>query len=197
MAYAPCLDEIRKLREATLASIAYCKDALVEAQGNFDAAIKIIQRRGQAIAADKAERGLGAGIIDSYIHNGKQIGVLLDLRCETDFVARNEEFLKLAHELCLQIVASNPQWLSREDIPEKIMREKQKQWEQELETAGKKGEVIEKAMQGKLQTFYKETCLLDQPYIRDESQTVRDIVVIAIGKIGENIKIKSFCRFAI
>lgn len=197
MAYAPSLDEIKKLREATLASIAYCKDALVEAQGNFDAAIKIVQKRGQAKAADKAERGLGAGIIDSYIHNGKQIGVLLDLRCETDFAARNEEFLKLAHELCLQIAATNPQWLSREDIPEKMMREKQKQLKQELETAGKKGEVIEKAMQGKFQTFYKETCLLDQPYIRDESQTVRDIVATAIGKIGENIKIKSFCRFAI
>lgn len=197
MAYTPSLEDIKKLREATLASVSYCKNALVEAEGDFDAAVKIVEKLGQAKAASKAERGLGAGIIDSYIHNGKQLGVLLDLRCETDFVARNEAFEKLAHELCLQIAASSPIWLSSDVVPVDVVEEKKQAWRQEFEAAGKKGDVIEKAMQGKLQTFFKETCLLDQPYIRDEAQTVRDMIATMIGKIGENIKINSFCRFAL
>ncbi len=197
MMYKPTLEEIKKLRDETLASIAHCKEALEQAEGNFAEALKLIQKRGQAKAADKASRVAQAGIIDSYIHNGKQVGVLLDMRCETDFVARNDEFAKLAHDLCLQIAATSPQWISSQFVPREFLEQKKQEWKQEFIAQGKKGDVIEKALEGKVKTFYKETCLLEQPYIRDEQKTVRDAIDAAVGKLGENIKVNAFIRYAI
>lgn len=197
MMYKPTLEEIKKLRDETLASIAHCKEALEQAEGNFAEALKLIQKRGQAKAADKASRVAQAGIIDSYIHNGKQVGVLLDMRCETDFVARNDEFAKLAHDLCLQIAATSPQWISSQFVPQEFLEQKKQEWKQEFIAQGKKGDVIEKALEGKVKTFYKETCLLEQPYIRDEQKTVRDAIDAAVGKLGENIKVNAFIRYAI
>ena len=195
--YKPSLEEIKKLREETLASIAHCKDALEQSEGKYEEALKLIQKRGQAKAADKATRVAAAGIIDSYIHNGKQVGVLLDLRCETDFVGRNEEFAKLSHDICLQIAATNPQWVSSVNVPADILEQKKAEWKQEFINQGKKGDVVDKALEGKVKTFYKETCLLDQPFIRDESKTVKDAIDAAVGKIGENIRVKAFTRYSI
>ncbi len=195
--YKASLDEIKKLRDETLASIAHCKEALEQAAGNYAEALKLIQKRGQAKAADKASRSAEAGIIDSYIHNGKQVGVLLDLRCETDFVGRNDEFAKLSHDLCLQIAASSPRWISSQDVPQDMLEQKKTEWKQEFVSQGKKGDVVEKALEGKVKTFFKEMCLLEQPFIRDETKTVKDAIDVAVGKIGENIKIKAFTRYSI
>lgn len=195
--YKASLEEIKKLRDETLASIAHCKDALEQAQGDYAQALTLIQKRGQVKAQDKASRVAQAGIIDSYIHNGKQVGVLLDLRCETDFVGRNEEFAKLSHDICLQIAATNPQWVCSQDVPQDMLDQKKAEWEQEFINQGKKGDVVKKALEGKVKTFFKETCLLEQPFIRDETKTVKDAIDAAVGKIGENIRVKSFTRYAI
>ena len=198
--YQPSIDEIKKLREATAASIAYCQQALVEAEGDFDKAKKILELKGMTKAASKSERAVGAGIIDSYIHHNKQLGVLLDIRSETDFVARNQEFISLAHEICLQIAANDPQWVALEDVPAEIIEEKKQLFQRELAKEGKSGksqEVAEKIVQGKVNSFLEESCLLEQIYLKDNAKKVKDVINLAIGKLGENIKINSFRRLSI
>jgi elongation factor Ts len=196
--YTASLEDIKKLREQTLASISHCKQALEEAGGDFNKAIKLLEQKGLAKAAAKAERMVGAGMIDSYIHYNKQLGVLLDLRCETDFVARNEEFQKLAHELCLQIAAMNPLWVSRDKVPAQTISERRAMYQEEIVKEGKKpAEIVEKILSGKLESFFAETCLLDQPYIKENDKKVNDLISSAIAKLGENIKVNSFVRFSL
>lgn len=195
--YQPSLEDIKKLRAATAASISYCQQALVEAEGDFEKALKILEQKGMAKAAGKTERSVGAGIIDAYIHHNKQLGVLLDLRSETDFVARNQEFTALAHELCLQIAANNPRWITREDVPQEVLAEQEQLLRQELLKENKPQAVQEKILQGKLESFFVENCLLEQPYLKDDSKQVKDVLNLAIGKLGENIKINSFHRLSI
>ncbi|KKU11094.1 MAG: Elongation factor Ts [Parcubacteria group bacterium GW2011_GWB1_46_8] len=196
--YTASLEDIKKLRETSLASIVYCKQALEEAGGDFNEALKILEQKGLAKAASKSERTVGAGVIDSYIHYNKQLGVLLDIRCETDFVARNEEFQKLAHELCLQIAAMNPLWVSRANIPAEVMEERRLMYVKEASAEGKKPEeIIGKIVNGKLESFFSETCLLDQAYIKENDKKVNDLVAGAIAKLGENIKVNSFARLSL
>jgi len=195
--YRPSIDEIKKLREATASSIAYCQQALVEAKGDFAKAKQILELKGMTKAASKTDRAVGAGIIDSYIHHNKQLGVLLDIRSETDFVARNQEFISLAHEICLQIAANDPHWVALEDVPAEIIEEKKQLFRQESAKEGKPKDVAEKIVQGKLNSFFEESCLLEQIYLKDNTKKVRDVVNLAIGKLGENIKINSFRRLSI
>ena len=196
--YTVSLEDIKKLRETTLASVIHCQQALAEAKGDFDKALKLLEQKGLAKAASKLERSVGAGIIDSYIHHNKQIGVLLDIRCETDFVARNEEFQKLAHELCLQIAAMNPRWVSRDSIPAEVLAERRSMCRKEVEQQkGKPAEIVDKIVSCRLESFFAETCLLDQIYIKENDRKVNDLLTGAIAKLGENIKVNSFVRFSI
>ena len=197
--YKPSVEEIKKLRETTFAPMIQCKEALAVNEGDFKKALAWLAEKGLTKAAAKSERMTGAGAIDSYIHNGSQVGVLLDIRCETDFVARNEEFKKLSHDLCLQIASMNPSWVSREDVSEEMITERKTAWEKELQEQGKPKEMFDKIVQGKLDGFYKENCLLNQLYFKDESgkMTVQDLISQVIAKTGENIKIAKFSRFAI
>ncbi len=197
--YKPSVEEIKKLREATFAPMIQCKEALAVNEGDFKKAVAWLGEKGLLKAAAKSERLTGAGIIDSYIHNGAQVGVLLDIRCETDFVARNEEFKKLSHDICLQIASMNPSWVSQEGVPEEVIAERKASWGKELQEQGKPKEMFDKIIQGKLDGFYKENCLLNQPYFKDETgkMTVKDLISQAIAKTGENIKVARFTRFAI
>lgn len=190
-------DQVKKLRDKTLASMAECKKALEEAGGDFDKAWQILQRRGKQLAAKRAERETKQGIIDAYIHSNKKIGVLVELNCETDFVAKNEMFRGLAHELAMHVAAINPQYISTEDIPEEILWEKKEGYMEEFKNSGKPEAVINQIIDGKLKKFSEEICLIEQIFIRNPEQKVKDLINEYIAKLGENIKVARFIRFEI
>lgn len=186
---------IKKLREKTNAPIMDCQKALLEANGDLKNAIDLLKTRGQIVALKKVGRSAKEGAIESYIHSNSKIGVLLEVNCETDFVARNEEFKKFLKDVTMQIAASSPAYVSREEIPKSIIeREKEILKEQ---VKGKPEKVIDKIVQGKLEKFYSEISLLDQPFIKDQDITIKDYLATLIGKIGENIVIRRFVRFQV
>ncbi|ACO03822.1 MAG TPA: elongation factor Ts [Persephonella sp.] len=188
---------VKTLREMTGAGILECKKALEETGGNLEEAVELLRKRGIAKAAKKAGRETKEGIIHSYIHAGGRVGVLLELNCETDFVARNEVFKELANEIALQIAAMKPQYVSREDIPREVI-EKEGEIAREAAIAeGKPEHIAEKIAEGKLEKFFKEVCLLEQPYIKDDKKTIEDLIKEYIAKLGENIKVSRFCRYEI
>jgi len=189
-------DLIRTLREKTNAPMMDCKKALVEANGDIKTAIEILKKRGQIVALKKAGRTAKEGIVESYIHSNNKIGVLLEVNCETDFVGRNEDFRRFVKDVCMQVAASAPSYVSREEVPKATtQREKEILKEQ---VKGKKPEnVIEKIINGKIEKFYSEVCLLDQPFIKDDKLTIKDYLNTLIGKIGENIVIRRFVRFQV
>ena len=191
------LEDIKELRLATGASMSDCKEALEESDGNLAKAMGLLKSKGLAKAAKKLGREVGPGIIEAYVHSGSQVGVIVEVRCETDFVARNSEFKNLAHELCLQIASMHPLWIAPEDISEKILAEEKKHFKEELSRQGKNGQVLNQALEGKLQAYFAEVCLLNQPYIKDPNQTIENLISSTIAKVGENIRVKSFCRLAI
>ncbi len=188
---------VKQLREITGAGVMDCKDALNENNGDIEKAIEWLRKKGLKTAIKKSARTADEGIIDAYIHPGNKIGVLIEVNCETDFVARTEEFISLVKNLAMQIAASNPLSISREDLDEKIIEKEKEIYRAQLEKENKPPNVIEKIVEGKLKKFYEEVCLLDQPYIKDPSKTVRDLITEAIAKIGENISIKRFARYQI
>ena len=177
--YKPDAAAIKALREATNAPVMDCRRALAEAAGDLDAARKLLVARGQQLAEKKANREVREGFIGHYIHQGGKMGVLVELACETDFVAKNEQFQRLAHDLAVHICAARPHWISRDDVPETVRREKAA------------------ALDGKIDKFYEETVLLDQPYVRDDSKTIAELISSAVGVLGENIKVRRFARFDI
>lgn len=186
---------VKTLREMTGAGMLECKAALEEANGDLELAVEILRKKGVAKAAKKAGRETKEGLIHSYIHAGGRIGVLLELNCETDFVARNELFKELANEIALQIAAMKPQYVKREDVPREVV-EKEGEIAREAALAeGKPPHIAEKIAEGKLEKFYKEVCLYEQPYIKDDKKTVEDLIKEYIAKIGENIQVRRFCRF--
>lgn len=193
----PGIEDIKKLREITSAAFLDCREALREARGDFDGALSILKKKGKVRAEKKGSREVGPGIIQSYVHPGGQVGVLLDLRCETDFVVRNEEFKKLAHELSLQVASMAPLWVEKDDVPPDVLSEEEDRAKTELSSLGKTGEVLERAVAGKLQDFFRRVCLLEQPHIKNQDETVADLINSAIAKLGENIKINRFIRFEI
>lgn len=186
---------VKTLREMTGAGMLECKKALEETNGNLEEAVELLRKKGIAKAAKKAGRETKEGLIHSYIHAGGRIGVLLELNCETDFVARNELFKELANEIALQIAAMRPQYVKREDIPREVI-EKEGEIAREAAIAeGKPAHIAEKIAEGKLEKFFKEVCLLEQSYIKDEKKTVEDLIKEYIAKIGENIQVRRFCRY--
>lgn len=186
---------VKELREKTGAGMMECKKALEASGGDFNKAIEILRQKGLATAQKKASREAREGIIASYIHMDK-IGVMLELNCETDFVARNEEFKQLAKDIAMQIAATNPQYIQREDIPQEVI-EKEKEIYRSQIKGNKPPQVIEKIVEGKLEKFYEEMCLLDQPFIKAPEKKIKDLISEKVAKFGENIKIKRFVRFQV
>lgn len=184
---------VNELRSATGAGLLDCKKALTEANGNVDEATTILRKKGAASAAKKADRTTKEGLIESYIHVGGKVGVLIEVNCETDFVARNDDFKQLCKDLCLQIAAANPLYVSREQVPEADVAK-----EREIaaaQVAGKPPAAVQKIVDGKLDKFYSTICLIDQPFVKLPEKTVKEIVTEKITKIGENIQIRRFTRF--
>jgi elongation factor Ts len=186
---------VKQLRDATGAGMMECKAALVEAKGNLDDAITILRKRGLAQATKKAGRSTNEGLIGSYIHMGGRIGVLVEVNCESDFVARTDDFQNLAREIAMHIAAANPQYVRREDVPADILERERGIYRSQMEGQNKPAAVIDKIIEGKLNSFYEQVCLLDQPSIRDPKLTIGQIVQAVIAKMGENIAIPRFVRF--
>ncbi len=191
------LELIKELRERTGAGVMDCKKALKEADGDIEKAIEILRKMGIAKAEKKLDREAKEGIIEAYIHPGAKLGVLIELNCETDFVAKNEEFKKLAKEIAMQIAAMSPIAVTREQVPEEIIEREKKIYEEQARESGKPEHIISKIIEGKLENFFKEKCLVEQSYIRDPSITVGDLIKQHISKFGENIVIRRFARFRI
>lgn len=198
MAYAPKPEEIKELRRITGAGMLDCKKALVETEGDIKKATDMMRKKGLAVVAKKAERTASMGIIDAYIHLGGKVGVLIEVNCETDFVAKTEEFKLLAKELAMQIAAANPSYVSRDNVPkEDLEREKEIQMDRIKQEGDKPEHILEKIVEGRMAKFYEENCLLEQPSIRDTSKSVQDVINETIAKLGENILVNKFARFQI
>lgn len=188
---------VKQLREATNAGVLDCKKALTETNGNFEAAVEILRKKGLATAAKKAGREANEGLIGSYVHPGSKIASLVEVNCETDFVARTEEFQQLARDLAMHVTASRPQYISREDVPADVIAKEREIYRAEASNSGKPAEVIERIVDGKLEKWFEEVCLLEQPFIKDPQITIKDLLTSRIASLGENIKIRRFCRFEV
>jgi elongation factor Ts len=190
-------DQVKQLRDRTGAGMMECKAALSEANGNMEEAITLLRKRGLAQAAKRAGRTTAQGLIGSYIHLGGKIGVLVEVNCETDFVARTDAFQNLVKEVAMHIAAADPKWVRREDVsPEAIEKEKSI-YRAQMENSGKPANVLDKIIEGKLGSFYSQFVLLDQPFVRDDKMTVSQLIAEATAKTGENITIGRFARFRV
>lgn len=189
--------DVMKLREATGVGMMDCKKALVETDGNFDEAVKYLREKGMAGAAKKAGRIAAEGIVDSYIHMGGKIGVLLEVNCESDFVARSDKFKDLVHDIAMQIAAAKPEVVSIADVdPAKVAAEKEILVAQALNEPNPKPQnIIDKMVEGRINKYYKEVCLLEQPFVKDDSKTIQGLINEAIAAIGEKITVRRFVRF--
>ena len=184
---------VNDLRKQTGAGLLDCKKALTEANGNVEEAITILRKKGAASAAKKADRDTSEGLIESYIHVGGKVGVLIEVNCETDFVARNDEFRQFVKDLCLQIAAANPLYVSRDQVPAADLAS-----ERDIaaaQVAGKPPAAVQKIVEGKLEKYYSTVCLLDQPFVKLAEKTVKEMIVEKVAKIGENIQIRRFVRY--
>ncbi|HBT03723.1 translation elongation factor Ts [Thermodesulfobacterium sp.] len=191
------IDLIKQLRERTAAGFSDCKKALEEAGGDIEKAIDILRKKGLAIAAKRAGKATTEGVVAAYIHSNKKIGVLVEVNCETDFVARTEEFQQFAHDIAMQIAATNPIAVTREEVPQEVIEREKKIYEEQVRESGKPENVIPKIVEGKMEKFYKENVLLEQPFIKNPEVTIQDLLNELIAKTGEKIVIKRFARFQI
>lgn len=189
------IELVKDLRQRTGAGIVDCKAALQESKGNMEGAIEYLRKKGLATAAKKAGRIATEGLIASYIHAGGKIGVLVEINCETDFVAKTEDFQNFVKNVAMHIAAANPQFIRREDVPSHVLEKEREIYRTQALESGKPEKVIDKIVEGKLERFYSETCLLEQTYIRDSDLTVKEVLDGMIGKLGENIAIRRFARF--
>jgi elongation factor Ts len=188
---------VKKLREACGAGMMDCKKALVEAEGDFDEAVKLLRMKGMASADKKASRAANEGMVDCYIHPGAKVGVLLEVNCETDFVARNPEFQEFGHYVAMHVAAASPVFVSRDDDPEEMKASEIEIYAGQAKASGKPEKVIEKIAEGKLAKWYSEVCLLEQPFVKDPDKTIDELRRELVGKIGENIEIGRFARFRV
>ncbi len=189
------IEKIKELRERTGSGVLACKQALIEANGDIEKAIEILRKKGIAKAEKKAARKTAEGVIDAYIHPGERLGVLVEVNCESDFVAKTKEFKALVHDICLQIAASDPLAISREDLSPDIIEREKRIYESQVMALNKPPKVVERIVQGKLEKFYTDVCLLEQPFIKSPEKTVGEYIKEQIAKFGENIKIRRFSRF--
>ena len=188
-------NDVKTLRERTGAGMMDCKKALVETDGDMEKAVDYLREKGIAKAAKKAGRIAAEGIVDSYIHMGGKVGVLLEVNCETDFVARGDMFKELVHDIALQIAAANPLYLSKEDVPADVLEKEKEILKAQAIEEGKPLNIVEKMVEGRIKTFYNENCLLCQKFVKDPDKTIEQLVVEATATIGEKISIRRFVRY--
>lgn len=188
---------VKELREATSAGILDCKKALSETNGDFDAAVEVLRKKGLSSAAKKASRETNEGIVGHYIHPGSKMASLVEVNCETDFVARTEQFQELARDLAMHVVAAHPLYLSREDVPAEIVEREKSIYGEQMANSGKPANVLEKIVAGKLDKWYSDVCLLEQGFVKDPDKKIQDLLTSAIASLGENIRINQFSRIAI
>lgn len=191
------LDLIKQLREETGAGMMDVKSALEESGGDREKAIEILRKKGLAARAKRAERTASEGVVEAYIHAGGKVGVLLELNCETDFVARTDDFKNLAHELALHIAAANPLYVNVEDIPVEVIEKEKEIAKEQAKNEGKPDNILDKIIEGRVAKFYEEAVLLNQPYVKDPNKKIGDLISEAVGKIGENIQIRRFTRYSL
>jgi elongation factor Ts len=189
--------QVKELRDRTGAGFTACREALIEAKGNLEQAIDILRKKGQAAAAKKAQRATSEGLVSSYIHAGGKIGVLVEIDCESDFVARTGDFQRLCHDVAMHIAALDPRFLRREEVTPEVLEREREIYREQAKTTGKPEAVIEKIVNGKMEKFYEENCLYEQHFIKDEGVTVKELVDQSIAKMGENITIRRFSRFKV
>src|SRR5947199_8265166 len=188
---------VKELRERTNAGFSDCRAALVEANGDIEKAIAVLRKKGQAAAAKKATREATEGLVGSYIHAGGKIGVLVEVNCESDFVARTEAFQRLCHDIAMHIAALDPKYVRRDEVTSEMLEKEREIYRAQAVATGKPEPVVEKIVTGKMEKFYEENCLYEQHYIKDEGTTIGEMVASAIAKLGENISIKRFARFTV
>ena len=188
-------EQVKQLREKTGAGMMECKGALTEAGGDQEKAVDILRKKGLASAAKRAGRATSNGVVGSYIHPGGKVGVLVEVNCETDFVARTEEFQGLVKELALHIAAADPRYVSREDVPADVLEKEKEIYRAQFAGQNKPANVIDKIVEGKLESYYAQVCLMDQPSVRDPNVTIKQMVAAATAKTGENVTITRFVRF--
>lgn len=186
---------IKELRERTGAGLMDCKRALAESDNNIEKAMEYLRIKGIAKAESRTGRTTGQGIIDSYIHAGGKVGVLLEVNCETDFVAKTDDFVNFTHEVALHIAAANPRFLNSEAVTEADLEKEREIFRTEAENSGKKGPVVDKIVEGKIKRFYDENCLLQQAWVKDPDKSIETLMKELIGKVGENVTIRRFVRF--
>jgi elongation factor Ts len=197
VATAITADLVKTLRERTGAGMMDCKAALAETNGDMEKAVDALRKRGLASAAKKSGRATSEGVVGSYIHMGGKIGVLVEVNCESDFVARTDDFQTLVKELGLQIAAASPLYVSRDEVPADVLEREKAIYREQMASSGKPANVIDKIVEGKLNSYYEQFCLLEQPYIRDPKAKVEDMIKAVIGKLGENIAVARFARFKV
>ena len=194
-------DKIRQLRELTGAGMMDCRKALEETEGEIEKAVLWLREHGIAKAAKRAGRATGQGVVEAYLHRTgdfpPQIGAMIEVNCESDFVAKGEDFRTLARELAMQVSASAPRWVTREEVPAEVLEEERRVYRKQAEQEGKPAQAIEKIVQGRVEKFCEENCLMEQPYIRDPKTTIKDLVAQHISKLQENIVVRRFARFNI
>lgn len=189
--------QVKELRDKTNAPMMDCKNALTEAKGDIEAAIVVLRKKGVATAAKKATRATSEGSVASYIHAGGKIGVLVEVNCESDFVARTDDFRGLLHDIAMHIAATDPRYVRKEDVTPEAFEKEKDIYRAQAAATGKPAAVVEKIVEGKMAKFYEEVCLLEQPFIKDQTMTVYQLIASVVGKLGENISVKRYARFKV
>jgi elongation factor Ts len=188
---------VKQLRDKTGVGMMKCKEALTQAQGDLAEAEKHLRKQGEAAAAKKAGRATGEGLVASYIHTGGKIGVLVEINCETDFAARSRDFQELVHDICMHIAAAAPRCVRREEVTESLLTEERESAREQALKAGKPEKIVDKIVDGKMEKFFREACLLEQAYVKDPDKSVGQLVTEAVAKIGENIQVRRFVRYVL
>jgi elongation factor Ts len=188
---------VKDLRQATGAGVMDCRKALESTGGNFEQATELLREKALAAAAKKAERAANEGLIGNYVHMGSKVAALVEINCETDFVARTEDFQVLAKDLAMQVVATRPNWVRIEDIPADILQQERENYRLGLVDSNKPANLIDQIIEGKMAKFYEENCLLEQPFIKDESVKIKDLLTALVGRLGENIVVRRFARLEV
>jgi len=189
--------QVKELRDKTNAPMMDCKNALTEAKGDIEAAVVVLRKKGVATAAKKATRATSEGSVSSYIHAGGKIGVLLEVNCESDFVARTDDFKGLLHDISMHIAATDPRYIRKEDVTPEAFEKEKDIYRAQAAATGKPAAVVEKIVEGKMGKFYEEVCLLEQPFIKDQTVTVHQLIATVVGKLGENISVRRYARFKV
>jgi elongation factor Ts len=189
--------QVKNLREKTGAPMMDCRSALTEAKGDIEQAVIVLRKKGMASAAKKASRAANEGAVGTYIHAGGKIGVLVEINCESDFVARTDDFQELMKDIAMHIAATDPRYVRREDVTAEDLDREKDVYRAQAAATGKPAPVVEKIVEGKMSKFYEEVCLLDQPFIKDQTVAIKDMIATKVGKLGENITVRRFARFKV